>query len=317
MSVGIRESQLTPYFEKLSAQFDRVNVSVGCINSPGNITVSGDANQIDALELLLREEQVFARKLRVGVAYHSPAMQRIAAEYSTLIENLEQGWSGRATQQQPRMVSTVTGSEVLETRLREPSYWVSNLTSPVRFSEAMARACGGNREKTAKNLDGSHGHTIDIHDIIEIGPHSALQGPIRDILKPLHRAGEISYQAALIRNNDSASSLLGAIGRLYCSGHLVDIDKVNRLKVKGTDALPILVDLPEYPFNHSKSYWTESRLSKALRFRNAPRLDLLGIPDVDWNPQVAKWRHTIRVSDLPWVEDHKVPDNDPLTPFRC
>ena len=44
------------------------------------------------------------------------------------------------------------------------------------------------------------------------------------------------------------------------------------------------------------------------------KLDLLGRPVADWNPSEAKWRNFIRVTEMPWVEDHVVSIlNDPIT----
>ena len=40
----------------------------------------------------------------------------------------------------------------------------------------------------------------------------------------------------------------------------------------------VLADLLEYPSDHSKTYWSENRLSKAFRFRKHPCLDMLGTP---------------------------------------
>jgi zearalenone synthase, highly reducing iterative type I polyketide synthase len=68
----------------------------------------------------------------------------------------------------------------------------------------------------------------------------------------------------------------------------------------------ILPDIPSYPFDHSKGYWFESRLGNHFRTFPQNKLDLLGKPVADWNPLEAKWRNVIRVSEMPWVEDHVV-----------
>ena len=48
--------------------------------------------------------------------------------------------------------------------------------------------------------------------------------------------------------------------------------------------LHLLVNLPEYPFNSSQTYWTESIISRILRMREHARHELLGAPSADWNP---------------------------------
>ncbi|MCJ1393517.1 hypothetical protein MMC18_006392 [Xylographa bjoerkii] len=68
----------------------------------------------------------------------------------------------------------------------------------------------------------------------------------------------------------------------------------------------MLVDLPQYPFDHTESYWSESRLSRNFRFRQFPRHDLLGAPISDWDATEAQWRHFLRHSENPWITDHKI-----------
>ncbi len=305
MSVGLSEEGIRTYLKEVDLGNSHLDVVIGCINSPQNITLSGDEVQIDALKLMLDKQQVFTRKLQVKVAYHSPQMNEIANDYAVLIKDLE-GSDFGSESTKTMMVSTVTGDKISPELLRKAEYWVANMVSPVLFSQALSRTCSGNDKKLRKKVDGSHRDAMKVHDLLEIGPHSALQGPVRDVMKANGRANTISYQSALVRQRSGAVTLLEAIGRLYCIGHLVDLDGVNRpiKKLKGQPM--VLTDLPEYPFDHTKIYWTENRLSKSFRFRKAPRLDLLGTRDNDWNQHEAKWRHTIKVSELPWVEDHKV-----------
>lgn len=72
----------------------------------------------------------------------------------------------------------------------------------------------------------------------------------------------------------------------------------------------MLVDLPSYPFNHTRKYWVESRISKNFRFRQTASHELLGTPVADWNPLDARWRNIIRLSQRQWIQDHKVHDTN-------
>ena len=63
MSVGLSEVQVQPYLGQLANEFGAYRLSVACINSYKNITLSGNADQIDALEIWLKSEGIFARKL--------------------------------------------------------------------------------------------------------------------------------------------------------------------------------------------------------------------------------------------------------------
>ena len=53
---------------------------VTCINSPTCVNISGDSAGIDQMLGILQRASVFARKLHVDTAYHSPHMQRVAQD---------------------------------------------------------------------------------------------------------------------------------------------------------------------------------------------------------------------------------------------
>lgn len=97
-----------------------ITANVACINSSDNVTISGDEASIDVLKINLDADGIFARKLVVTVAYHSPQMNEIAAEYLAAIQNLEKGQSSRYP---PIMISSVTGDRVTPDELRESEYW--------------------------------------------------------------------------------------------------------------------------------------------------------------------------------------------------
>lgn len=297
MSVGISESQLVPYIKEFEVRFGRSDMVVACINSPKNVTVSGDEAQLDLLKSLLDQDSIFSRKLQVNVAYHSPQMNRIAEAYLTSMRDLEPGDPDVA---HSIMISSVYGKNVSLTEVRQSEYWVKNMTSQVRFSDALTQICTLNAENSKKTLRANRAVVL-VSDLLEIGPHSALQGPIKDLLETL--GANISYSSILVRSVPATETLLNSVGRLHCFGHSMDISKINDLSGKQA----VLSDLPEYPFNHSRSYWYESRMSKyGYRLRRYPRLDLLGSPVPDWNPLEAKWRNFLRVSEIPWIKDHCV-----------
>lgn len=67
-----------------------------------------------------------------------------------------------------------------------------------------------------------------------------------------------------------------------------------------------LVDLPSYPWNHSRTYWAESRISKEYRFRSHPPRSLIGAPCPAYGDAERLWRGQLRVDDEPWVRDHMI-----------
>ncbi|KAH7313034.1 beta-ketoacyl synthase domain-containing protein [Rhexocercosporidium sp. MPI-PUGE-AT-0058] len=259
---------------------------VACINSPENVTISGDESAILELEERLLRDGVFARKLKVETAYHSSHMRVIENQYLKAISDVRtlKATTGIA------MYSSVTGTLIKSEELA-PAYWARNLVSPVRFSEAVQSLL---RSKIVK---------ADV--LIEIGPHGVLQGPLKQILdgerKPKARPNYISM---LSRGKDAIFTSLEMAGTLFALGHPINLANVNT-KILDTNAR-VLSDLPTYPWNHSKTYWHESHIGAAHRFRKFGRQDLIGSPSADSTPFEPRWRGFIRVSENPWVLDHQV-----------
>ncbi|KAL7656160.1 hypothetical protein ACMYSQ_005275 [Aspergillus niger] len=304
LAVGLSRENTQKYLDALEPQFERVEAVVACVNSPQSVTISGKLEQIDALHDLLDRDVVFSRKLAVNVAYHSFQMREISDRYFTALGDLEAPCKRK--RRRPFMVSSVTGTLVSSERLVEPEYWVTNMVSPVLFHDAISYLCSQSG-KTYKKIDGSHRHAITINHLLEIGPHCALQGPCRDIVSVLKKSDRVTYIPLMIRNRSALECAMEAAGRLHCSGYPIKLALVNDNGEAKTQRRPrVLVDLPEYSFNHSTSYWHESRLSEGYRFRRYGYLELLGTPEPNGNPMEASWRNIIRVSDMAWVQDHKI-----------
>ena len=303
MAVGLSQETVKPYVERVAKQFGVKGLTIACINSPKNVTISGDAEQIDILKQLLDADKVFARKLMVDVAYHSPHMEEISQEYLGLINDIKKD---SEYHREAIMISSVTGERVSPDMLVQPDYWVSNMVSPVRFVDAVSHLFSRSARRIRKKLDLSHRGHFNINWLVELGPHAALQGPVRDILAELPSATNIGYNSVIMRKQAAVSSMITAMGQIKCLGYPVNLDSINYPRGKSRRRPMILPDLPSYPFDHSKGYWFESRLGKHFRTFPQNKLDLLGKPIPDWNPLEAKWRNVIRVSEMPWVEDHVV-----------
>jgi acyl transferase domain-containing protein len=306
LAVGLSRKDIESYLTKISTELGAEKLVVACINSPKNVTISGDAAHLDQLQALLEEDQVFARRLQVTIAYHSFQMQEIADDYLASMGTLD---CREACSASPVMVSSVTGTWIRSDKTSKPEYWVQNMLQPVLFSDALSVLCSNASSNKVKKLDGSHRSLVSINQLIEIGPHAALQGPIKDILRDINHEKNIRYLNMLKRNISAVQSTLELAGQLHCAGYPIDLPRVNGdLVISESSGSPLktLIDMPEYSFNHTQKYWHESRLSKGSRFRKTGRIDLLGTPSQDWNPLEAQWRNIIRVSELPWVEDHQV-----------
>lgn len=299
MAVGLSESHIEPYLKKLGLS-DSDALSIACVNSPSNVTVSGDTSQLTELETLLKADSVFARKLAVENAYHSTHMKYIADDYLMSIEDLKPiSTTGSASG--VAMISSITGKAVQPEDLG-PAYWVSNMVSPVQFVSAIEgvfiRPKGERRKKA---------NAVDI--IVEIGPHAALQGPITQTLKHIQKNEGVTYLTALRRGESADLTALQLAGALWSRGANVRLDLTNSLRSIPPLFVP-LTDMPKYPWNHETRYWHEAARSKSHRFRHAPRTDLLGYPVQEFSTLEPQWKNVLYLSELPWISDHKVRGND-------
>ena len=300
MSVGLSPEKAQSYMQLLSAEYGTADVVVACINSPTNVTVSGSTDQLRHLESLLNADNVFTRVLQVSMAYHSPHMKHVASRYQSLLGTLEEG---DKRDQHPRVISSVTGYEISLDELQSGEYWVRNLVSPVRFSDALIQACSS-RKSGVKAFKRSTSTLVN--GILEIGPTCALRRPIQDTMKSLNADG-VSYMSVLDRATSAELALMKAAGNLHCLGFQVDISRLNQQTMMPGSELMALPNLPEYPFDHSRKYWHESTSSKeGFRLRKSQRHDLFGTPAIGSNPLAARWTNTIRTLDQQWIQDHQV-----------
>ncbi|KAI0442917.1 hypothetical protein F4803DRAFT_550635 [Xylaria telfairii] len=294
ISVNIAPDLLNDRLKAMGNPQIEDSVQIACINSPINCTLSGSEHAINAIKKHLDNQGIFAQKLKTGVAYHSSFMLIIAKDYLSRMGTLEAGIKTSAIP----MVSTVTGQPVRLSILATAQYWVDNLVSPVRFSDAIQIVT--QKGSTLKVGLGS------ITDLVEIGPHPALKRPIQDTVAQIGNRKQTRYASALYRSKDAVGSILELLGHLFCHGHEFNISEANRLL--STPMPSFLVDCPEYPFDHSHTYWAESRLSRDFRLREPVSGDFLGWRFHDWNPLEPRWRNLWSIETTPWIRDHMVSD---------
>ena len=289
MSVGLGENEANKYLETTA----RGKAVVACVNSPSSVTVSGDVCALEQLDRVLTADAIFARKLKVEVAYHSHHMKAVANAYLESIQDVMT--QGQSPNPEVKMFSSVTG-DVVDTSILTPEYWVANLVSPVRFSDAVLSLStyqpGKRRRRPLSEK------FADLW--MEIGPHGALATPVKQTLDD----NMTEYLSVLQREKDAVSTALAVAGELWSRGYSVDLASTVDSSEAKVHQPSLLVDVPTYPWNHGAEYWSEPRLSIAHRFRRHPRQDLLGSP-VEGSSEPA-WRHFLRMSENPWMEDHMV-----------
>ena len=296
MSVALSEREVEAHMNETISQSRKGDLTVGCVNSPTNVTLTGDEDCIDMIEGVMAKKGIFARKLAIQVAYHSKAVTGIASKYMALIDNISPKVAEERSPNAPIMFSSVTGKIVPAATLSQPQYWIDNLVSKVKFSEALIETYLWLRTNCIPSNDPKSAC------IIEIGPHSALRRPVKDTVPGLE------YTSALHNGLSSLVTSLHLAGSLHCKGARLNLQAINNLDRRHS-SIRMLTTLPEYPFDHYQRYWAEGRISKELRFRKHSPHELLGLPLPTSQTASAKWRNVIKQVNVPWISDHRSNDS--------
>jgi acyl transferase domain-containing protein/acyl carrier protein len=245
-------------------------VSVAAINSPGDVTLSGDADVLEDIAMSLREKQIFCRFLQVEVPYHSPRMDPLQPE---LLQSLRDIHPRPAT---VTMFSTATGEAVDGPEL-DAAYWWQNMRNPVRFAPALDALVDAD------------------HDLfVEISAHPVLAGSITKCLAHAKKKG--SVLPSLRREEPEQPLLLGSLGKLYTLGYPVDW---RRQYPQGGR----LLRLPSYPWQRER-YWHESDQVQQERLGTKVH-PLLG-NQVD--AAFSIWSTELDKQALAYLDDHRIQD---------
>lgn len=295
IALGLDNGSTSKILRELSLQDKLV---IACVNSPEDVTVSGDEEAVDALAACCQEKDIFARKLSTdGRAYHSKHMFSVGQDY----ENILSKTYFHAESCQPKlakipMISSVTSKLIEPSQTRSASYWRKNLESPVDFFGALQTLFLGHE-----------------YHIIEVGPHPALRLPIARTQKALDiKESKSLYSPTLCRSVSSVTSMLQLAGSLFLHMHEVDIDKINHYNSpssRSTRAVAkrhVLHSLPNYKWNYGPLLWHESRVSRDFRNRRCPPHELLGTRVPGDNGKTITWRNSLKTKDVPWLGDHKL-----------
>lgn len=282
--------------EQLISDVTAGRLTVACVNSPSNVTISGDVAGIEQLHDKLRSTSVFVARLKVDMAYHSEHMETIYPGYVQSLAHIRPGQGLRNGGRDSSSAKVVTMVSSVEAAEMDPEalgafYWGRNLVSPVLFSDALGElVCPAGSSATA-----------DVDLLVEIGPHGALKQSVKDILAASGING-VEYLSSLSRGMDDQDMALSLAGNLFASGAPVDVSKVNN---DGPSA-SLLTDLPPYPWQHANKFDASPRISREHNMRPHPQNSLLGAPMPSVGPNEHVWRGYLRLDEENWVRDHKI-----------
>ncbi len=243
-------------------------VSVAAINSPLSVTLSGDADAIEAINAVLQARGVFSRVMAVQVPYHSHHMNSIEGD---LLEALA-GLTLRAPA--VPIVSEVTGEWAGDTTF-DAAYWWRNIRQPVLFGAAVQTLI-------------AEGHDL----FLEVSPHPVLGQSVNECLAAAGAAGVAL--PSLRRNESDRAMMLRAVGGLATRG--VDVRWETVIGPPRSR-----VPLPLYPW-HRERVWLDAPAS-AREEDSASDTGILGHRVRAVQPQ---WEVNLASPALAYIGDHRI-----------
>ncbi len=247
-------------------------VSIGAVNGPEMLTLSGDTEPLEQIAQLLESRGVFNRPVRVQVAYHSHHMEPIKG---IMLKSLAQVHGAKST---TLLYSTVTGKREDGKHLNA-DYWFQNARQPVLFTNAL-------------NAMISEGFDT----FVEIGPHPVLVSGSEALIQK--RGANAAIVPSMTRKEPEAVVFLQSLARLAARGL-----EPNTALMFGADRR--YVRLPKYPWQHVR-HWFESPAAAELRQGRFEHPFLKHQSQLVTEEGQAIWEATLDVQKFPYLRDHQV-----------
>ncbi|WP_432590040.1 SDR family NAD(P)-dependent oxidoreductase [Streptomyces sp. HD1123-B1] len=225
-SLGIGEEQVAALLDRLG---DRAaSVVVAAVNGPASTVVSGPPEQVAAAATACRDSGERARMIEVDYASHSPQVDEITDELTTLLAGVE---PRAVPADQVAFYSTVTRGRT-DTTVLDTAYWVRNLREQVRFADAVEALL-------------TDGHRVFIeastHPVLTVGMQETFEEADADAVTV----------PTLRRDHGDLAQLLRSVGQAFTTG--IEVDWTGLFP---TDPTPRTIALPTYAFQRER-YWLE------------------------------------------------------------
>nr|RBR00834.1 hypothetical protein FVER53263_11086 [Fusarium verticillioides] len=287
MAVGLSYEEASAFCEENFAGL----VDVAASNAPASTTLSGDKPSIEEAKASLDAQGTFARILKVDTAYHSHHMNPCAQPY---LEKLQAaGVKSLPGDDSVEWYSSVLGERITASLHGEAlcdEYWVENMVNPVLFSVASELVAEANPP---------------CHVALEVGPHPALKGPFNQTYKRA-TGSPLPYHGTVTRNIHDVEALSNSLGFLWSHLGKSAVDFTAYTQSFSPSITAMADGLPPYAWDHTQSFWRESRKSLNYRQRTQPPHPLLGARSVEDTADSMRWINYLRLDDVPWLEGHKV-----------
>ncbi|KDB27634.1 hypothetical protein H109_00584 [Trichophyton interdigitale MR816] len=279
-------------------------ITVAASNAATSVTLSGDEDAIDAALVVFKDESKFVRKLRVDTAYHSFHMNACSEMYLKAMDSCSIEFRGG----NPSIswYSSVIPDTNMACANLNGQYWADNMNNTVLFSQAGITAV---KESGPFDL------------VIEIGPHPALKGPCLENLEQATGVGGTPYTGLLSRGVDDVKAFSAALGYIweYFGPSAVDFEGYDKVMSSGAQRNNLSGELPGYSWDHSRTYWLDSRVATSYTTREAPH-PMLGVNVVEGTTETQiQWRNILFPKEITWIPGHRLQGQNvfPASGYVC
>ncbi|MFC8880510.1 acyltransferase domain-containing protein, partial [Streptomyces ardesiacus] len=201
-------------------------VWLGAVNGPRSVVLSGVRGAVEEAVAGFVGLGRRVRWLEVADAFHSGLMDGVLEEFRGVVEGLE-----LSDPVGVGVVSSVSGGVVEAGVMSSPGYWVEQISSAVRFADAVGVV-----------------EAAGVVSFVEVGPGSVLSGMVADSVAE----GSPAVGVPLLRKGrDEVLSLVEGVGRLHERGVTVDWEAF--FAGRGGRR----VELPTYAFQRER-FWRDS-----------------------------------------------------------
>ncbi|MBD8892832.1 SDR family NAD(P)-dependent oxidoreductase [Labrenzia suaedae] len=250
-------------------------LEVAAINSPRSVTISGDAESLDAFSKFARKNKWAMRRLNLAYPFHSALVDPIK---EPLLKALSGVTPGDAAIPFHSTVDTDSTAPVLNA-----DYWWRNVRQPVLFSaaiDAMIEAGNG--------------------ILVEIGPKPVLGTYMNDILRASGKKAKIlgSLDQPAKGAVASGNPVDRVAAQILANGGRTDLDRFV------APAPSDLAQLPLYPWQNAQ--FKIEPTGELIDYIVGNTFPLLGYR---LRKDAAEWFNHLDPASLPWLADHKVEES--------
>ncbi|MFJ7208020.1 type I polyketide synthase [Streptomyces sp. NPDC098789] len=248
-------------------------VSVGAVNGPSSVVVSGAEVAVGRVEESARAAGCRTRRLRVSQAFHSPLVEPVLEEFAAVLRTVS------FSEPELAVVSNVTGVLAEAGELASVEYWVRHAREAVRFGDGVECLVGRG-----------------VTDFVEVGPEAVLSGLVQG-----RGEGVVAIPSVRVGQGELASFVQG-LARLHARGTAISWPVLRPGR---------RVALPTYAFDRQR-YWPRRSApagvdaaigSVGLETTGHPLLGArVGLADGDGVLLTGR----LSLSELPWLADHAV-----------